>query len=152
MNWKIIVIGGVLFFIGTWLIGPISGPLIHEGVLADDYLATSTFWRPELNEKPPNMAALLPLWISTGLISAFIVAGIYAVVRRSFGGAGWLRGLKYGIVLTLLAITFMLAYSGIFNLPYRIWAWWALETTASMLLGGVLLGWVAEKLAPVSSS
>lgn len=152
MNWKVIVVGGVLFFIATWVLAPITGSLIHEGVLADDYRATTAFWRPELMEQPPNMAALLPYWITVGLIGSLIVAGVYSVVRRAFTGSGWLRGLKYGVVLSLLAIGGMLGYSGVFNLPADIWMWWAVEWTAMNLLGGVVLGWVAEKLAPSSAA
>ncbi|MGH8284526.1 MAG: hypothetical protein ACRETT_02030, partial [Steroidobacteraceae bacterium] len=81
MNWKVIVIGGLVFFVATWLIAPITGPLIHEGVLKEAYMATATFWRPELNEQPPNMAALMPYWITVGLIGSFITAGIYGIVR-----------------------------------------------------------------------
>ncbi|MGQ0834073.1 MAG: hypothetical protein ACT4O5_03980 [Gammaproteobacteria bacterium] len=152
MNWKVIVIGGLVFFVATWLIAPITGPLIHEGVLKEAYMATATFWRPELNEQPPNMAALMPYWITVGLIGSFITAGIYGIVRRALTGPGWMRGLKFGVGLTLLAIGTMAGLSGVFNLPAEIWAWWALEWTLMYLLGGVLLGWVAEKVAPTAST
>jgi len=152
MNWKLVVIGGVLFYLGTWLVVPISGPLLHEGILADDYQATAQFWRPELTQQPPDMAALLPRWIATGLIAAFIVAAVYGWVRSSFAGAGWLRGLKFGAVLALLTITFMLGYSGVFNLPDTIWAWWWIETLVAYLLGGIALGWVADKVAPAGTT
>lgn len=148
-NWKLIVIGGLAFYLASWLIAPITLPLIHEGVLADDYAATAQFWRPELMNG--NMAALMPRWIVTGLIGAFIVAGIYGWVRPALSGAGWMRGLKFGVILALLSITFMLGWSGVFNLPDEMWAWWAVEMTLTSLIGGIVLGWVAEKVAPLAS-
>jgi hypothetical protein len=101
LNWKLILIGGLAFYFASWLVAPISMPLIHDGVLADDYLATSQFWRPELMND--NMGALMPRWIVTGLIGAFISAAVYGWVRSAFSGAGWMRGLKYGAALSLLA-------------------------------------------------
>lgn len=149
MNWKLILIGGVLFYLASWLFAPISVPLIHDGVLADDYAATAQFWRPDLMND--NMAALMPRWIVTGLIGAFIIAGVYGWVRPAFSGSGWMRGLKFGAVLALLTITFMLNWSGIFNLPDVVWAWWAVDTTATFLISGLVLGWIAEKVAPLTS-
>lgn len=152
MNWKIVFIAGLAFFVATWLVSFVTGPLLHNGILVDDYQATAQFWRPELMQQPPDMAALLPRWILTGLVGAFVVAGFYGVVRSSLVGAGWKRGLKYGFAISLLWVSFMAAYSGIFNLPDTIWAWWALETLVIYLIGGVALGWVAEKIAPPGAS
>jgi len=152
MNWKIVFIGGVAMYIATFLVGMLTGPLIHEGVLKEAYIATASFWRPELNQQPPDMAALMPRWITTGLIGAFICAGVYSIVRSSLAGAGWMRGLKFGVILSVLALGFMGAYSGVFNLPDTIWVWWAIGTVVTYLVGGIALGFVAEKLAPAGGS
>jgi hypothetical protein len=149
VNWKIVFIGGVVFYIATFIVGMGTGPLIHDGVLKEAYIATASFWRPELNQDPPDMAALMPMWIATGLIGAFIGAGIYSIVRSSLSGAGWMRGLKFGVMLSLLALGFMGSYRGVFNLPDTIWVWWAVGTVVTYLVGGIALGFVAEKLAPV---
>jgi hypothetical protein len=148
MNWKLIIVGAVVFTAATWVVSFVTGPLIHNGVLLPVYMATAQFWRPELNETPPNMTALLPYWITTGLIGALIIAGIYGQVRSTFTGAGWLRGLKYGLVVFLLSCTFSLAYSGVFNLPSTIWVWWGVDSLVAYLVGGAALGWVAQKVAP----
>lgn len=149
MNWKLILIGGALFYLASWLLAPISVPLIHEGVLADDYAATSQFWRPELMND--DMAALMPRWVATGLVAAFIIAAVYGWVRPALSGPGWMRGLKFGGVLALLTITFMLNWSGVFNLPDQMWAWWAVDSAITFLIGGLVLGWIAEKVAPITS-
>ena len=150
MNWKLILVGGVVYYAAHWLIAPISMPLIHDGVLADDYEATVMFWRPELITD--NLGALMPRWIVTGLIGAFIVACVYGWIRTAFAGAGWLRGLKFGVLLALLSTPMMMGYSSVFNLPDHMWAWWALESTATYLVAGAALGWVADKIAPQSTA
>ncbi len=147
MNWKLIFVGGIVYYAAAWLVAMVSGPLIHEGVLAELYKLHAQFWRPELNQVPPDMAALMPRWIATGLIGSFIIAGIYGVIRSSFEGGGWLKGAKYGLVLFLIGITASLGWSGVFNLPDELWAWWALDSLFYYLAGGVALGWFADKYA-----
>jgi hypothetical protein len=146
MNWKIIVIGGIAFFVITLILSMITGPLLHDGILVDDYMATASFWRPELMQQPPDMAALLPRWIVSGLICSFIIAGIYSVVRDSFAGSGWVRGAKYGVVVALFGLTFMLGWSGVFNLPDGIWAWWWVESLVMNVVAGAGLGWIVARL------
>ena len=43
----------------------------------------------------------------------------------------------------------MAGWSGVFDLPYNIWIWWAVDAVIYTLVGAVVLGIVAEKLAPV---
>ncbi len=147
MNWKLIFVGGIIYYAATWLVVPISGWLIHENLLDELYKLHAQFWRPELNQEPPDMAALMPRWIATGLIGSFLIAGVYGVIRSSFDGAGWLKGLKYGLVLFLISISLSLGWSGVFNLPDEIWVWWTLDSLFYFLVGGMALGWFAEKYA-----
>lgn len=148
MNWKLILIGGVVFFVVAFALSFITGPVIHNNILLPTYQATSGFWRPELMQNPPDMAALAPRLIVTGLISSFILAGIYGHVRSTFTGPAWQRGLKYGVLVFLLAVGFYLSMSVAFNLPDRIWGWWAVDGLIAYLVGGAALGWVADKVAP----
>ena len=148
MNWKIILIGGVVFYVVIFLLSFVTAMVVHEQILAATYMATAQFWRPELMSDPPDMAALLPRWVTTGLIGAFIMAGIYDHVRSSFTGPGWQRGLKFGFVLSLLAAAFFAGMSGAFNLPDNVWVWWSVETLVLYLVAGAVLGVVVDKLAP----
>lgn len=149
MNWKLIVIGGLAMYAVMFLLGIVTGPIIHDGILKDSYKATSGFWRPELQQDPPDMVSLMPYWITCGLIGCLLLAAIYGWIRPAFSGPGWQRGLYYGICLTVFGTTVILGWSGYFNLPSKIWIWWALEQPIYYLLGGAALGWVAQKVAPV---
>jgi hypothetical protein len=150
MNWKIVFIGGLAFYVAMFIVSFGTGYLIHspDGVLFETYRETASFWRPELNADPPDMGALMPMWITTGLVSAFIVAGIYAVVRSSLTGAAWQRGVKFGVIVALFVLVSTLGYRGVFNLPDNIWLWWLVDATILHLIGGAVLGVVAEKLSP----
>ncbi len=149
MNGKLILVGGLAYYVVTMILGfGVTGPLIHEGVLEGIYPNHAEFWRPELNQDPPDMGPLMPRWITLGLISAFIVAAIYDCVRSAFHGPGWRRGLVFGLCLAGFACALMGGWSGIFNLPDKIWMWWGIETFIYLPIGGAVLGWVAEKVAP----
>jgi len=148
VNPKIIFAGGLAMYVAQFVLAMASGPLIHEGVLEAAYQANAGFWRPELMQDPPDMASLLPLWISVGVVGAFVIAGIYGVVRSAYAGRGWVRGAKFGFTVWLVQLVTMAGWSGVFNLPYEIWGWWAVEGILYMVIGGAVLGLVAEKLAP----
>ena len=150
MNLKIALIVGIIFYLVQFLLGMITGPLLHEGILDPYYQQTAAFWRPELMQDPPDMAALMPRWITTGVIFAIIIAGIYSMVRSSFSGSGLLKGIKYGVMLTVLMAGWSAAWSGIFNLPDAIWLWWTAESVLYFVVAGAVLGWVSAKLVPES--
>jgi hypothetical protein len=147
-NIKVIVAGGLAMYVAQWLISMVTGPLIHENVLKELYMANASFWRPELAQDPPDMAALLPRWIAIGLITSFILAGIFDNIRGGLAGSTLLRGLKYGFILFLVNLCISAGWSGVFNLPETIWAWWNAEALLYYVAGGAVLGWVTGKLAP----
>lgn len=149
MNWKLIIAGGLAYYIAAFIVSMASGALIHEGILDPLYIATNDFWRPELRQDPPDMAALMPMWITVGLITSFVLAGIYGVFRNALIGPAWQRGVKFGLAVWLLQASAMAGWSGVFNLPYSIWLWWAADALIYTLVGSLALGIVAEKLAPV---
>jgi hypothetical protein len=148
MNARLIVVGGITFYVVMWVLSFVTGPLIHNAVLDEAYQATKEFWRPALMQKPPDMAALLPRWIATGLLFSFIVAALYGWVRSAIAGSGWKRGAKFGFGVFLLMAGVMASYSGFFNLPDRIWAWWGVDTLIGQVVGGAALGWAADRWAP----
>mgnify|MGYP006908211503 FL=1 len=148
MNPKIIVAGGLAMYVAQFVLSFATGPLVHEGILVEAYRANQQFWRPELNAVPPDMVALLPLWITTGIVGSLVLAGIYGAIRDGIAGRGWLSGLKFGLLVWLIQVVAMAGWSGVFNLPYEIWLWWGAEAVVYMAVGGAVLGLVAEKLSP----
>lgn len=148
LNFKVILLGGLAMYAVQWILSMASGPLVHEGILKDLYMANASFWRPELNQDPPDMAALLPRWIAVGLVSTFIIAAIYDNIRSAFTGSGVVKGAKYGFVVWLISITLSAGWSGVFNLPEAIWMWWGIEFLVMYVAGGAVLGLVTQKLAP----
>ena len=154
MNWKIIFVGGFVYYAALFVVSMVLGHFIHApdtGVLAEAYKATASFWRPELNANPPDMRLLWEMWIPSGLLGAFLAAGVYSVIRPALTGPGWQRGLKFGVIALVFAIVNALGYHGVFNLPGNIWIWWMVGAAVMYLAAGPVLGWIAEKLAPLKS-
>lgn len=146
-NIKLILLGGLAYYATQWLVSMISGFVIHEGVLDSVYRAVPEFWRPELNEDPPNMGALMPLWITTGLIGAFVGVFIFDNIRAALGGSAVIKGVKFGFLMALFYASICAGFNGIFNVPETIWAWWAIEGFIIFMIGGAVLGWVTPKIA-----
>ena len=153
MNWKIVFIGGVAYYAAFFLLSMVGGTFIHspEGVLGPLYKEFASFWRPELNADPPDMAALMKMWVPIGLLSSLLLAGVYSVIRSSLTGAGAVRGVKFGVIGWIFAAVAAMGYWGVFNLPNKIWAWWLIEGIWMHLIAGGLLGWVAQKVAPANA-
>jgi len=145
LDWKVIIGGGVLMYVVQFAVSMTTGMFIHEGVLDPYYSATTEFWRPELVQDPPDMAAMMPRWISTGLFVALVQAAIYDNIRAALSGPGIIKGLKFGLLLAIIYTSFGLSYSGVFNLPDAIWAWWAVDGFIIYPIGGLVLGWFAGK-------
>ncbi len=113
MNWQLILIGGVVFWLVTNIFSMfVTATLIDKKVLDPICQANESFWRPELTQDPPDMAALLPQWMLTSFVSSLIVAGIYSLVGGSFSGPGWSRGLKWGLCLGIFSVMSDFAMSG----------------------------------------
>ena len=147
-NLKVILLGGLAFYVTQFIVSMATAPFIHDGILAEVYDATAAFWRPELNQDPPDMAALMPRWIATGLIAAFILAGIYDNIRPALDGSGLVKGLKFGVITFLFSATMSAGWSGVFNLPNEIWLWWNVESLLIYVVSGAVLGLVCTKLSP----
>ena len=154
MNWKIVFIGGVAYYVALFVVSMASGHFIHSpeaGVLAEAYRETAPFWRPELKTNPPDMSLMWTMWVPSGLLGAILLAGVYSVVRSSLSGPAWQRGLKFGVIAVVFFIVNVLGYRGVFDLPDQIWVWWVIGSVVSNLIAGLVLGVVAQKLAPVKA-
>lgn len=148
MSGKLTAISAVVYFVASWVLSFITGPIVHNGILKATYIETASFWRPALMQEPPDMAALLPRWITMGVILAIIVGAFYGVLRPALAGAGWVRGAKFGAGLGLLVAAVMFNWSGVFNLPDNVWSWWAIESFVLNTVAGAIMGWAAGRWAP----
>ena len=86
MNWKLVGVGGLVMYIVMFIVSFPSGMIVHEKILDSAYRTTEEFWRPELNQDPPDMASLMPRWIGVGLLASFIMAADLNYSRTE----GWL--------------------------------------------------------------
>jgi uncharacterized ion transporter superfamily protein YfcC len=73
------------------------------------------------------------------------------VVRSSLTGAAWQRGLKFGVIAVIFCLINLMGYWGVFNLPNQIWQWWFIDSTVIHLISGIVLGLIAQKLAPAGN-
>ena len=83
MNWKIVFIGGIAYYVAMFVVllrRPATVSIPPDGVLFETYRETAAFWRPELSADPPDMGALMPMWIATGLLGDSVAAGTHSVV------------------------------------------------------------------------
>jgi hypothetical protein len=125
----------------------VTGIIIHEGVLDPIYRANESFWIAPLRQDPPDMAALMPQWLLTSFISSLVVAGIYSCVHTSFTGPGWKKGLSWGLCLALFTFMNYISFSGLFDLPMKMWLWWGVDALILFLLGGAAMGWAGQRFA-----
>ena len=152
MNWKIVFVGGIVYYAALLAVSLVLGQFIHSpdsGVLAEAYRATAPFWRPELNANPPDPGFVWRTLVISGVVGAFIAAGVYGVIRPALAGAAWQRGLKFGAIALAFAVIDALGYHRVFNLPGKIWVWWMVGAAVTYAIAGPVLGWIAQKVAPV---
>lgn len=74
------------------------------------------------------------------------MATLYGMVQSAFTGPGWKRGLIFGLGMGIIFSLMAAGWSGVFNLPEKIWVVWSLESFVYYLPGGAALGWVVGKL------
>ena len=145
MNWKCILIGGVVFMVVTFAASMATGPLIHNGILDPHYTANASFWQPALVQDPPDMAAMMPTWLLNSLIVSLIIAWLYCRFGGCLDGPGWKRGANFGFSIALLGAGMYLGMSGVFYLPYQIWLWWAIDGLILYTIGGAAMGWATAR-------
>ena len=84
---------------------------------------------------------------SLRFVSSLVVAGIYSCVHTTFSGPGWRKGLTWGLCLGLLTFMTYMSFSGLFDLPMKMWVWWGVDALILFILGGAALGWAGQRFA-----
>jgi hypothetical protein len=147
MTWKTIVLGGLAMWVVMFAVSMVSGMVVHEGLLEPVYQATNDFWRPELRSDPPDVGALFPRWIATGVLTTMVIASIYACVASALGPLGWANGMRFGFICSAFTICFCAGWSGMFNLPDKLWIVWGLESFVYYLPAGAVLGLLHKRFS-----
>lgn len=147
MNIKFVLIGTVAWFLISQVIGMVSGMLIHGpgGALNATYMEFAAMWRPELNQQPPDMAALLPLWMSMAALNALLMAVIYELIRPALNAGLVANGVRFALVTGLTMTALYAMHFGLFALPARVWIFWGIEGALNYLLGGIALAFIAGR-------
>ena len=89
----------------------------------------------------------MKLFFSAVLAAAFLFVGIYDNFRDAFDGSGIVKGFKFGFVLFLIYAATAAGWSGVFNLPETIWAWWIVEGFFVYCIASGAMGWYVGKYA-----
>ena len=148
MNWKLIIVGGLAFWLVTNIVGfGVTGPIIHAGILGPMHKAHESLWIEPLRQDPPDMAAVMPRWLVTSLISSLVVAGLYSCLRKAFEGPGWRCGMTWGLYLAIFSFVTLMSHSAVIALPMTIVIWWGVDGLIRFVLGGAAIGWVGERFA-----
>ena len=148
MNWRLIIIGGLVFWVVTNIVGfGVTGLIIHGAILDPIYRANESLWIEPLRQDPPDMAAVMPRWIMVSLISSLVVAGLYSCLRKAFEGPGWKCGMIWGLYLAIFSFVTLLGYAGVIALPMTIVIWWSVDGLILFVLGGAAMGWAGERFA-----
>jgi hypothetical protein len=154
MNWRVVFIGGGVYFVAGFVLSLIVAPFIHSpdtGILAETYRVTAAFWRPELNANPPDTELMFRVLIPSGILAALFGAGVYGLVRSSLTGAAWKRGLKFGVITTVFFVINALGFRRVLNLPDEFWIWSIVGSVIVNLGSGAVLGWISQKISPVGN-
>jgi hypothetical protein len=77
-----------------------------------------------------------------------LFAALYGWFRPALHGPGWKRGLLFGLGMGVAGAAIFVVYSGILDLPPRVWVGWIVDDLILRAGGGAALGWVAAKVAP----
>ena len=97
---------------------------------------------PDISPSSPPPARLHP-----GISGSSSFRSSTCRFRRCLDGPGWKRGANFGLSIGPLVSGFYLAMSGIFDLPYQIWLWWAVDALILYAIGGAAMGWATGKWA-----
>jgi len=147
MKWKLILFGGVTWWLVKFIVGIATVTVIHMGIMRETYLQIPHFFRPELMQDPPDETTLMGYWIITGLLAGLLSAALYGWVQSAFKGSGWRRGLQFGLLMTLAQGAIFLVYSGVLNLPPKVYAGWMVDDLILNCIGGAAMGLVVAKFA-----
>jgi hypothetical protein len=133
---------GILFALVAQIVHSIGALLTMAYYTAPQYLSVWSKIMMPTAGPPPSSFMFYSLIL--GVISAILIALVFAVVRPSVpGNTIAKKGLNYGLILFILGgIPSYFAMFLLINLPAGLILYWAFETLVVDLIGGMILAWI----------
>ena len=131
----------VLAALAAWLVYLGTGFLIHGVMLADLW---ETLQRDGVARMPAGAHVLMPISVVMALVGSFAFAYTYA--KGYEGGPGLQEGLRFGVLVGLLFVTFVLGWNYVmFPLPLQYLTSMAAATVIQFAVLGMAVGIIYRK-------
>jgi len=145
MNIKAIALGSIAFFITYFAVGFLTGWWIHEQILQTIYAANGTVWQPALAQQGINHINLMPSVLAFMLITSILLTLLFDSLREAMRGSVVVKGIKFGLMVWLIASLVMLAWSAVFNLPGKLWVWWSIDLLIKFVTASAVMAWAVGR-------
>ena len=135
MDWKKIVLGGILFTIISEVIHTLEAFLTMKYYLMPDYFAVwSKVMMPTAG--PPPMSFYY-YSIAFTLIVGLVFAAAYSILQRGIPAKGFGKGIHFGVLLYMISgVPFTTTTFLLVNLPLGLLVVWNISTFIIYLISG----------------
>ncbi|MBU1625796.1 hypothetical protein KKB18_00325 [bacterium] len=134
MNWRKIIICGVLVWIVNFLIGWVTCGCLFNWV----YELPPDIWKDP--ETMKSGVTLMGLFL-TGILSALIFAGVFAFIYKGIPGTGIKKGVIYGFIVWLVGALSGIASMGFFmTIATTVLIYWIVQALVMNIINGAVIG------------
>jgi|SRR3989344_814634 len=151
MDYKKLLLAAIAYAAVSQIVMSLGAVLVDMPYYADPAYA-GVWSRTMMPGQGPPPAEFYILSTVAALVMGAIFASVYPVVMDKLKGVktfrseeGWMTGMKYGLVVFLLAGLNMLTLPLLFNIPLALGFSWAAQSLASYLIAGALVGKIYGK-------
>jgi hypothetical protein len=147
MNIKAIALGTIAFFITYFAVGTLTGLWIHQQILHSVYASHPQLWQPAFQNQGMNGISLMPVVLTFTFITAVLLTMLYSNLRDGFAGSPIIKGIKFGLMLWVIASLVMLAWTAVFNVPTTLWIWWSIDLLIKFTAASAVMAWAVERFS-----
>jgi len=136
INFKKLIIGGLLVGVIIWVVGMVFGNLA-----ADLYkMSPKVFWKPMGSKWMTQM-------VIYDFVAAFLLAFAYSVFEPSIPGSGYQKGLTFGLIIFLVGPFLGLTMTYItMAIRAKLILMWVLNNLVNYLLAGLTFQMIDERI------